>query len=48
MNQPDHPVRDGDGNTGRHESALTGRQFDVERAEQIDAGVAVMGTARHR
>lgn len=47
MNQPHHPVRDGDGNTGRHECALTGRQFDVERAAEIYAGVALMGTTRH-
>ena len=46
--QPHHPVRDGDRDTGRHERTLTRREFDVERAEKIDAGVAVMGTARHR
>jgi len=29
-------------------SRLTGRQLDVERAEKVDARVAVMGTAGHR
>jgi Protein of unknown function (DUF3093) len=48
VDQTHHPVRDGDRDTGRHERTLTRREFDVERAEKIDAGVAVMGTARHR
>jgi hypothetical protein len=27
---------------------MTGHQFDVDRAEQVDAGVAVMSPAGHR
>jgi hypothetical protein len=27
---------------------MTGRQFDVDRAEQVDARIAVMGPAGHR
>jgi len=33
MHQTDHAVRDGDGDAGRHQRPLTGRQLDVERAE---------------
>ena len=48
MHQSDHPVRNGDGDPRRHERALTGRQLDVDRAEQIDARIAVVGAAGHR
>ena len=47
VDQSDHAVRNRHGDAGGHQRALTGRQVDVLRAEQIHTRVAVVGAAGH-
>src|ERR1700722_18442333 len=48
MDQPDHAVWDGNGDAGRHQRPLTGRQLDLERAVKVDARIPVVSTTGHR
>jgi hypothetical protein len=48
MYQPHHAVRDGHRDARGHKGAMAGPQFDVDRAEQVDARIAVVGAAGHR
>ena len=48
MHQPDHPERDRHRDTRRHQGTVARRQFDVLRAVEVDAGIAVVGSAGHR
>lgn len=44
--RPTMPCGIADGDPRRHQLALTGGQFEVDRAEQIDAGIAVVEDRR--
>lgn len=48
MHQADHSERDGDSDPRPHQGAPPGFQFDVFGAEEIDPGVAFVGTAGQR
>lgn len=48
VDQPHHAVRNRHGNACRHQRPLARGEFDVLGAEQVNAGVALVGSARHR
>ena len=48
MHQTHHSVRDRHRHPGTHQRPFPGRQFDVVSAVEIDARIAVMGTAGQR
>jgi hypothetical protein len=48
MDQPDHAERNGNRDPGPHQRTVTGREFDVLGAVEINAGVAVVGTSGQR
>jgi len=48
VHQPNHPVRDGDGDAGGHQRAVAGRQLDVLGAVEIHPRVTVVGPGGQR
>ena len=48
VDQADHSERNGDRDARSHQGTLSGIQFDVFRAVEIDPGVAVVGAAGQR
>ena len=48
VNQTHHAVRNSHRDAGGHQRPLTRGQFDVMGAEQVNAGVTLVGSARHR
>lgn len=48
MHQSDHAERDRNRDTGGYQGALARIQLDIDRAEEIDAGITGMSTTRQR
>jgi hypothetical protein len=48
MDQPDHSERNGNRDAGPYQRTVSGREFDVLGAVEINAGVTVVGTGGQR
>lgn len=48
MDQSDHSVRNGDGDPGRHQGPVAGRQVHIDGTEQVHTCIAVVGPAGQR